>query len=384
MKLTHDPALGRFRLAARDWLQANVPGDEPDPADLPGLRRYFTRWQRHQFDAGWAGLTWPKAFGGQELAAAELLIWHEEVARAGAPPAGVCFVGLNNVGPAIMICGTDEQKRRYLPPILRGDEVWCQGFSEPDAGSDLASLRTRGEIRGDRVVVNGQKVWTSYAWAAQFQQLLVRTSPDAPRRHGITALICPLDLPGVEIRPIETMAGDLDFCEVFFSDVEVPIDNVLGAVNEGWQVVGTTFAFERGSAFTAEQISLSRMVDQLVERARSRTTPGDLSYRLAQLRADVAALRSMTHLSAARSARTGEPGPEGSYLRLGVAELMQQATQLAMELGGPEALIWTEPQRFRGNWSNDYLWSFSRTISAGTKDIQRNIIGERVLGLPRS
>lgn len=377
----------QFRSDVRDWLRKHAPRDEPATRDLAAIKEYYTSWQRQQYEAGWAGLGWPAEYGGSGRTAAEQLIWHEEVARAGAPQAGVCFVGLNNVGPAIMLCGTDEQKARYLRRILSGDEVWCQGFSEPEAGSDLASLRTRGEIHGDKIIVRGQKVWTSYAWAADFQQLLIRTNPDVPKRQGITALICPLDVPGIQVRPIETMAGDLDFCEVFYDDVELPLENVLGEVDRGWQVVTTTLAFERGSAFTAEQIALTAMVEDLVTRVRTGTDVSDascLARELAEIRADAAALRAMTYLGVSRVMGQGQPGPEGSYLRLSVAELMQRVTRLAMDIGGAEALRWTEPARFRRNWSNDYLWSFSRTISAGTKDIQRNIIGERVLGLPRA
>jgi alkylation response protein AidB-like acyl-CoA dehydrogenase len=243
------------------------------------------------------------------------------------------------------------------------------------------------------VVVNGQKIWTSYASVADFQQLLVRTDPHAPRHHGISCIICPMDTPGVTVRPIETMAGDYDFCEVFYDDVEISVNNVIGEINGGWRVVAMTFAFERGTAFTAEQLALSRMVEQLIELAATRRSPDldvtgladhALARDLARLRADVAALRSMTYMGMSRAMRSGPPGPEGSYLRLVVGELMQRTTRLAMDLLGADSLLWTEPRRFSGRWTNDYLWSPSRTISGGTKDIQRNIIGERVLGLPRS
>jgi alkylation response protein AidB-like acyl-CoA dehydrogenase len=248
-------------------------------------------------------------------------------------------------------------------------------------------------IDGDRLIVNGQKIWTSYAWAAQFQELLVRTDTDAPKHRGITWVICPMDAPGIEIRPIKTMADDDDFCEVFYTDVEIPLENVVGGLNQGWDVAMTTLSFERGTAFMGEQVLLARMVDKLIEIARQRRAPSghgraiddeELARRLATLRAEVASLRAMTYLGVSRNLRRSQPGVEGSFMRLSVGELMQRITQVALDLLGVDALAWTEPKRHDGQWSNDYLFSFSRTISAGSKDIQRNIIGERLLGLPRA
>jgi alkylation response protein AidB-like acyl-CoA dehydrogenase len=356
------------------------------------MRAFDTAWQRRQFEGGWAGIAWPVEYGGRGLSPVEQLIWFEEYARAGAPYIRTCFVGINHAGPTLIMRGTEAQKQRHLPPILRGDEVWCQGFSEPDAGSDLANLRTRGIVDGDRLVVTGQKVWTSYAWAAQYQELLVRTDPDA-RHKGITWVICPMDLPGIEIRPIETMAGDVDFCEVFYDGVAIPLENVVGEINDGWSVAMTTLSFERGTGFMAEQVALAEMLHKLIDVARSRSIDGsgkpaiedeEFGRALARLQADVAALRSMTYLGVSRTIRRGQPGVEGSFLRLSVGETQQRITRLAMDLLGIDALDWSAPERHRGNWSNDYLYGFSRTISAGTKDIQRNIIGERLLGLPRS
>jgi alkylation response protein AidB-like acyl-CoA dehydrogenase len=380
-----------FRLEVREWLHANIPRDDPGD-DFESMRAFDTAWQRRQFDGGWAGIAWPADYGGRGLSPVEQLIWYEEYARAGAPHIRTCFVGINHAGPTLIMRGSDAQKERHLRPILRGDEIWCQGFSEPDAGSDLASLRTRGEIVGDTVVVTGQKVWTSYAWAAQYQELLVRTNPDS-RHHGITWIICPMDLPGIEIRPVETMAGDLDFCEVFYDRVEVPLENVVGEVDDGWRVAMTTLSFERGTAFMSEQVALAEMVNKLVDIARTRSLDGsgklaiendEVAGQLARLRADVTALAAMTYLGVSRNIRTTQPGVEGSFLRLMVGETQQRVTRLAMEMLDIDGLEWTAPVRHHGNWSNDYLYSYSRTISAGTKDIQRNIIGERLLGLPRS
>jgi alkylation response protein AidB-like acyl-CoA dehydrogenase len=382
-----------LRQEVRTWLEENVPREGGESGDFATMRAFDTKWQRTQYDGGWAGIGWPKEYGGRGLSAVEQLIWFEEYVRAHAPYIRCCFTGINHGGPTLIMRGNEEQKQAHLQAILRGDEVWCQGFSEPEAGSDLASLRTRGVVDGDRLIINGQKVWTSYAWAAEYQELLVRTDPEAPKHKGITWVICPMDTPGIEVRPIQTMAGDEDFCEVFYTDVEVPLSNVVGGLNNGWDVAMTTLSFERGTGFMAESVALARMVDELVELAGLRRVPGtrhlaidddEFTHRLGVLRAEVAALRSMTLLGVSRNARQSQPGVEGSFLRLSVGEIMQRICQLAMEMLGLKGLEWTAPERHQSLWSNDYLWSFSRTISAGTKDIQRNIIGERLLGLPRS
>jgi alkylation response protein AidB-like acyl-CoA dehydrogenase len=392
MELSFTPAQVDFREEVRTWLQENIPAEDPPHGGFDEMVAYDVAWQRRQFDGGWAGISWPKEYGGRGLSTVEQLIWFEEYARAQAPTGRTNFVGNNHAGPTLINRGTEQQKQAHLEKILRGDEIWCQGFSEPEAGSDLASLRTRGVVDGDKIVVNGQKVWTSFAWAAQFQELLVRTDPDAPRHKGITWIICDMRLPGITIRPIRTIAGDEDFCEVFYDDVEIPLSHVVGEVNDGWKVAMTTLSFERGTAFMSEQVALASAVDRLIGLARERTLPGtsrraiddeEFRFRLAGLRADVLALRAMTYLGMSRNMRRDQPGPEGSYLRLTVGETMQRIAQLAMDLLGPEGLVATPPIRRRSNWSNDYLYSFSRTISAGTKDIQRNLIGERILGLPR-
>jgi alkylation response protein AidB-like acyl-CoA dehydrogenase len=392
MDLTFTAAQIEFREEVSTWLRENIPAEPPPHGDFQEMVAYDMAWQRRQFEDGWAGISWPKEHGGRGLSAVEQLIWFEEYARANAPTGRTNFVGVSHAGPTLINRGTEAQKSAHLPRILSGGEIWCQGFSEPGAGSDLASLRTRGVIDGDKVVVNGQKLWTSFAWAAQFQELLIRTDPDAPRHKGITWIICDMSTPGITVRPIKTMAGDADFCEVFYDDVEIPLANVVGEVNDGWNVAMTTLSFERGTAFMSEQVALSAAVDRLVGIARQRRAFGsskllieddEFRQRLATLRAEVFALRSMTYLGIARNMRREQPGPEGSFLRLSVGETMQRIAALAMEMLGADSLIATAPIRRRGNWSNDYLYSFSRTISAGTKDIQRNLIGERILGLPR-
>ena len=395
MEIRFSDAEEAFRADARAWLQANVPREpRPESADLTARRAYDMAWQRRMHDAGWAGINWPKEYGGRGATLMEQLIWYEEYARVGAPDVTTGFVGLKHAGPTLIACGSEEQKAYHLPRILRGDVVWCQGFSEPNAGSDLASLQTRAEIVGDHLVVNGQKIWTSFGHVAEFQELLVRTDPNAARPHaGITWVICPMDAPGLDIRPIKTLAGNSDFCEVFYDNVRIPLANVVGKLNDGWRVAMATLSFERGTAFMSEQVRLARRLDELVEVAR--TTPGpdgrrpaldddEIARRLALAAAEVEAMRAMTYRSLSLAARTGMPGAEASMIRLFFSELIQRIDALAMEILGPAAL-----GGFRadgaptGEWVERYLTGLSQTIGGGTKEIQRNIIGERVLGLPR-
>jgi len=258
----------RSRAEARAWLAANVP-TTPRPTELRARAEYDRAWQRRMHDAGWAGIAWPKEYGGRGASLMEQLVWYEEYARAGAPDISTLFVGLDHACPTLIACGSDAQKAEHLPRILRGDVIWCQGFSEPNAGSDLASLQTRAVIEGDELVVTGQKIWTSFAHVAEFQELLVRTDPEAPRHRGISWVICPMGLPGMEIRPITTLTGESDFCEVFYDAVRIPLANVVGRLNDGWRVAMATLSFERGTAFLSEQVRIARRVDELIATARA-------------------------------------------------------------------------------------------------------------------
>src|SRR5581483_11412355 len=396
--------------------EANKPSVPPPENDLRARRDFDLAWQRKMHDAGWAGISWPKEYGGRGASLMEQLIWYEEFARAGAHEPSTLFVGLNHGGPTLIACGSEEQKGFHLPRILRGETVWCQGFSEPGAGSDLGGLSTRAVVDGDDLVVNGQKIWTSFAQIAEYQELLVRTDPAAPKHKGISWVICPMDAKGITIRPIRTMAGHQDFCEVFYEDVRIPRANVVGKLNDGWRVAMSTLSFERGTAFLSEQVRLTRMVDELVELARHTPLGGmgagaaaaagagasksaldddEIARRLALARAEVEALRSMTYRSVSRTARTGMPSSEASLIRLFFSELQQRVHGLAMEILGPSVLEWSaveEPadppsaarrNRIRETWVFRWLLAFASTIAAGSKDIQRNIIGDRVLGLPR-
>jgi alkylation response protein AidB-like acyl-CoA dehydrogenase len=379
-----------FREEVRAWLAEHVPTEPRPHLDATAMREYDLAWQRTQWEGGWAGIAWPEQYGGRGLSPVQQLIWHEEYARTGMPSIDACFVGLNHAGPTLITRGSEQQKSSYLPRILRGEDVWCQGFSEPGAGSDLAALSTRAELDGDEFVVTGQKTWTSFAMIADFQELLVRTDRSGSRHHGITWLICDMRSPGIDVRPIKTMDGGADFCEVFYDEVRVPASGVVGERDHGWRVAMSTLSFERGTAYTASQVRLSDTVEKLISLARERTGPDgrrpaiaddELAGRLAMARAEVAALRAMTYAGICRNLRADTPGPEGSMLKLYWADIAQRVARLAMDILGPDGV------RANGDgpagWSANYLRSFAASIGGGTSEIQRNIIGDRVLGLPR-
>jgi len=388
MNLDFTPDETLFRAQVRDWLQTNVP-KQRRPAEGPEMLAFDKEWQRKQYDAGWAGISWAKEYGGAGLSLIQQLIWFEEYALADGPYLGSFFIALSHAGPTIIARGTEEQKRFYLPRILNGDTPWCQGFSEPGAGSDLASLRCKAVVDGDHLVVNGQKIWTSLAHHCKYQELLVRTDADS-RYGGITWVIGDMELPGVTIRPIVGMHGVADFCEVFYDDVRIPMKNVVGEVNDGWAVAMATLGFERGTAALGEQIEMSRVVEHLVEVAKVRPGTdgrrpaihdGEFSARLAMLRAEVAALKAMSYAAISRAQRDFTPGAEGSIIALYNTETIQKIYRLAFDLMGPSAL---DLDSSDDDWTSRYLLSIMQTIAGGTAEIRRNIIGERVLGLPRN
>jgi alkylation response protein AidB-like acyl-CoA dehydrogenase len=378
-----------FRNEVRTWLSENSPRDRR-PRDVVGMRAFDCAWQRKQFDAGWAGISWPVEFGGRGLSLMQQLIWHEEYARTGLPPIDSRFVGLSHAGPTLMARGDDTQRAGHLSKIVRGDVVWCQGFSEPEAGSDLASLRTKGEVDGNELVVTGQKIWTSFAPVADWQELLVRTNSDVPKHKGLTWVICNMHTPGVVVRPIKTMDRGEEFAEVFYDEVRIPLANVVGGIDNGWSVAMSTLSFERGTAFTVSQVQLANSVERLIEMARSRKSVDGraviedeaLAKRLARARADCAALRALTYLSISRNARSDQPGPEGSMLKLQDAELNKRVLRLALDVLGTRSLAVPDDEDDT-LWIDRQLWSYAASIGGGTSEIQRNIIAERVLGLPR-
>jgi alkylation response protein AidB-like acyl-CoA dehydrogenase len=369
-------SISTFRSEARNWLEANVPS-EPSPPDGPASRNYVLAWQRTQAQGGWAGIAWPKEVGGRGLSVLEQIVWFEEYARAGAPsPLNASFVGLNHAGPTLIACGTPEQKAFHLPKILAGDVIWCQGFSEPGAGSDLASLKTRGRVDGDELVIDGHKIWSSFADVADWQELLIRTDAKAKTSAALSWAICPMSAPGITVRPIRTMAGPRKYCEVFYDSVRVPLSNVVGGLNNGWATAMSTLSFERGTAALALLIGLTLKVENLL--AACPADRPEMRMRLARLRAEGASIRAMTYRFALDSEHT-VPDASGSIIRLSFAEFAQRVTAAAIDLYGIDA-----PEVVGMHaWGHDYLDAFSETIAGGAAEIQRNIIAERVLGLPK-
>ena len=382
-----------FRLELRAWLESasHAHGEPPDRKDWAARRQWDTSWQRKLFDAGYAGISWPKAYGGREASLIEQLIYYEEYARAKAPYVGVNFVGLLHGGPTLIVEGTDQQKEQHVPSILRGDEVWCQGFSEPSAGSDLASLRTRAERDGDHYVVNGQKIWTSFAQVADYCELLVRTDPDAPKHKGISWLIMPMDLPGIEVRPLPTLHGEGEFSEVFLDNVRIPIENRVGDENDGWRITNVTLRFERGTAFAGEMYELKRWLADIAKVAQKATDHGSRAWDDAHLRrevghlqAEVDSLWNMLKLSIGQADADGVPGVGASAVKLFFTELKQRVGDLSMRVLGRAALGRADMADLPvGHFTFEALQSLSMTIAAGSSQIQRKIIGERILGLPK-
>ncbi|MCF2528402.1 acyl-CoA dehydrogenase [Yinghuangia soli] len=393
MDLRYTEAEESFRAELRAWLDEALPKlpPKPDRNDWPGRRAYDTTWQRMLFDAGYAGIHWPVEAGGKGATPTEHLIFLEETERAGAPYVGANFVGLLHAGPTINAAGSEEQRRKYLPGILSGEDVWCQGFSEPGAGSDLASLRCRAVRDGDEYVINGSKIWTSHAEVADYCEMLVRTDQDAPKHKGITWLIVPMDTPGITIRPLETVMGTSEFAEVFFDDVRVPVANRVGDENDGWRVTMVTLSFERGTAFVSEVVASQRLLHELAELAKKVTRKDatawdDVALRreLGHLTAEFEALWALTKWNVSEAARAGMPGVGGSVFKLRFSETKQKLYELAHRLLDRAALVVEDVAGLpSGDLMDERLSSLSYTIAAGTSQIQRNIVGERILGLPK-
>jgi alkylation response protein AidB-like acyl-CoA dehydrogenase len=386
----------RFRSEVRAWLGTALPEFFAHPgyrspqtaADKIGASK---AWQATLYRAGWAGITWPREFGGRGATLVEQLIFNEECAAAAAPDSINLSVALGLVGPTLMACGTPAQQERFLPRILRGDDIWCQGFSEPNAGSDLASLKTRGEVRGDVITVTGQKIWTSFAQYADWCILVVRTDPTAAKHKGLTFLLVDMKSPGITIRPLVEMTGEAWFNEVFFDEVRVPREYVVGTIDRGWDVVLTTLAHERGG--TAPHARLRRELRGLFALARRTRRNGhsaaadpELRQALARLAVEVQLAKLTAYRNVTVIQRTGKPGPEGSILKLFWSELEQRLMDTACELLGPYSALERGDTRAveGGLWARELLWTRSATIYAGTSEVQRNIIAQRVLGLPRN
>jgi alkylation response protein AidB-like acyl-CoA dehydrogenase len=340
-------------------------------------------WSRALHDAGYAGLTWPKEYGGGGRPYSHQAIFLEETARAEAPP-HVGVIGLGMAGPTIMAHGTEQQKARYLSRILSAEDIWCQGFSEPGAGSDLAGARTSARLDDGHFVVDGQKVWSSFAHIADFCILVTRSDPESERHQGLTYLIVDMRSPGVEVRPLRQITGEAEFNEIFFTGVEVPVENVLGDVGGGWQVAMTTLLHERGTLGFALTATLEVAVRKLIALARERGASPRQREAIAREWIELQALRYTNYRSLTTLMRTGIPGPEGSIAKLQWSEANQRLTRLALELLGPDAQLAGESAPYGGFWQHQQLRSRGNTIEAGTSEILRSIVAERVLGLPRS
>ncbi len=384
----------KFRDELRAWLVANIPKDwdkwreKPIEESFPYLRA----WQRKLHEGGWAAVSWPQEYGGRGASLMEQSIFWEEMARVEAPPMANSL-GLGLIGPTIIAYGTEAQKKRYIPKILSAEEIWCQGFSEPNAGSDLASLQTEARLMGDHYIVNGQKVWTSYGWVGNWCELVVRTDATVAKHKGLTVLLIDMKSPGVEVRPLRQMTGESEFNELFFRDVRVPKENVLGKVNDGWNVAVSTLMYERGSYGARLHLIFRRNMSRLIELSRTFQRNGRpasqdplMRQKLAQCYAEIEIMRLNQMRAFSRMTATGVPGPEGSIQKIFWSELNQRFQQVAQELLGPYGQLLGDDSRAtdKGIWSYGYLRTRGNTIEAGTSEVQRNIIGHFVLGLPRS
>jgi alkylation response protein AidB-like acyl-CoA dehydrogenase len=376
----------RFRASLASWLTEHAP-PAVDVAATPDDARTLRQWQRSLHAGGWVGIHWPVEYGGRGASVTQVAIYNQELARAGAPPL-LGRAGVTLVGPTLLAHGTEEQRVRWMPRILGADDIWCQLFSEPGAGSDLASLSTRAEKRGSSYRVNGQKVWSSYARFANLGIALVRTDPAAPRHKGISMLAIPMDAKGVHVRPLRQMTGEHEFSEVFLDDVEVPVENLVGPEHEGWRVANTTLANERGASFIWKEQVLHEVAIGVLSKTCARlgyTRDARVRQELAQSWIDVELFRLHNARTLARLARGEEIGAESSLVKLFWAGMSQRFSETATTVLGPGALLLEDDGDAidDGRWARALLSTRANSIMGGTSEIQRNIIGERLLGLPR-
>jgi alkylation response protein AidB-like acyl-CoA dehydrogenase len=366
-----------FRDAVRSWLEENDPGPAPEGDDAAEFE-FRRNWQKQMHEAGWAGISWPEEYGGKGATLIEQAIFNEEMARLRVPlPANV--LGLVMGGPVVIAHGTDEQKERYLEPILSAEEIWCQGFSEPESGSDLASLKTRAVKSDGGWKVTGQKVWTTYAHEAKWCMLLARSDQDAPKHKGITYFLLDMEQDEVEVRPLRQITGEAEFNEIFMEEAYVPDENVIGEVGGGWQVAITTLMFERAGLGAAAVMGLRRSLEELIELLRERGLDEDpvIRQRVGELKLGIEAMRLGALRSLTQTMKTGVPGPEGSLSKWEWANLNQALMDLATDALGPDGLT------VGGEWSYRFLRSRANSIEGGTTEVLKNIVAERVLGLPK-
>ncbi len=393
MDFNYSPEQEAYRAEVRKWMEANQPAplteQEKEKADDEFMWQRLKVWHKKLYEAGWMGITWPKEYGGRGATFIEQVIFQQELGRLGLP-LGCNVLGVIMTGPALMQWGTDEQKKRYLEPIIAGDEIWCEGMSEPGAGSDLAALQTRATLEGDTFIVNGQKVWTTIAHRAHFCQLFVRTDTEAPKHKGLSCLLVDMKSPGVRVRPLKQISGDAEFNEIFFEDVRVPKENLLGPLNMGWQVLVSTLMHERfgiGETLGGTETILQQLIElakaQQIDGRPAREDPA-IRQQLAQFACEVAAKKYNGLRSLTKRLKGQLPGAEASISKLISTELSQRMTKYATRLLGGYALLERRsPLAPDGDWLRRILASESMTIAGGTSSVQRNMIGERILGLPK-
>ncbi len=371
-RLQDTPEEADFRERLHSWLETNTP--QIDGKDVEALKA----WQKKLFEAGWLGLNWPSEYGGQGVGFREQMIYNDEVVRRRAPQT-INGIGLMIVGPALIAVGSEEQKKRYLAPILSAEEIWCQGFSEPNAGSDLAALQTRAVPDGDDYIVTGQKIWTSNSLISDYIFLLARTDTQAPRHKGISALIVDLKSPGVSVKPLRQITGESEFGEIFLDEVRVPKRNRVGNENEGWIVAMKTFTRERANISIALSVRLQQQFEQLLEAVKGHHVPLDPEQArdVAQAYIDSQCL----NLTCERLSKKLF-GFESSLVKIAWAEMNQRLQQIGLSLLGPEATLLPE-QNLQKSWQYGYLRSRGNTIEGGTSEILRGIVAERILELPR-
>jgi alkylation response protein AidB-like acyl-CoA dehydrogenase len=394
MDFNYSPEQEAYRAQVRAWLEANQPppltAEERERISEDLLWERNKRWHKKLYAAGWVGMNWPKEYGGRGATFIEQVIFQQELGRLGLPM-GINVLGIIMTGPALMQWGTDAQKQRYLQPIIAADEIWCEGMSEPGAGSDLAAMQTRADLQGDYFVVNGQKVWTTHAHRADFCQLFVRTDADAPKHKGMSCVLADMHSPGVTVRPLKQISGDAEFNEIFFEDVRVPKENLLGPLNAGWQVLVSTLMHERFGI--SETIGGTEVIlAQLAELARTIPLDGgavaaaddEIRQQIAQFAIEVAAKKYNGLRALTKRLKGQQPGAEASIGKLVSTELSQRMTKFAMRLLGPYATL-ERKSAFApdGDWMRRILSSEALTIAGGTSPVQKNMIGERVLQLPR-
>jgi alkylation response protein AidB-like acyl-CoA dehydrogenase len=394
MDFNYSEAAEAFRREFRRWLKANAPQrsqSERRPEFMLGDTSDWDshlQWHKKMHAAGWVGISWPREYGGRGASLEQQVVYAEELARIDTPGL-LNGIGIGLVGPTLMHWGTEEQKQRFIPKILSADEIWCQGYSEPNAGSDVASLQTRAVEEGDYFIVNGQKVWTSGAHRADWCILLTRTDAEAPKHKGISYLLADMHSPGITVRPLVQITGERGFNEVFFEDVRIPKRNLVGLKNHGWQVAVTTLMFERtgmaGRDWSGQVMDLAKLATRLARNGATAWDDTSVRQALAGFACEAAAVRYSSLRQLTRRLKGLPPGPEGSASKLITSELNLRMTKFAMELLGPYAQIESTSPFAKDNskWLYKMLAARALTIAGGTSEIQHNIIGERVLGLPK-